>query len=54
MTSSSPSITVFPLSTIKGGDSGIVGFTKIVWELEGVSIVEGGTFPSSVLLVGHF
>jgi hypothetical protein len=30
MTDTSPSITVFPLSTLEGGDSGITGFTKIV------------------------
>jgi hypothetical protein len=54
MTGTSPCITVFPLSTIKGGHLGIVGFTKIVWEVEGVSKVEGGTYPSSVLSVGLF
>jgi hypothetical protein len=30
MIGTSPSIKVFPLSTIEGGDSGIAGFTKIV------------------------
>jgi hypothetical protein len=54
MTSTSPSITVFPLSMIEGGDSGITGFTKIVLELEGVSEIEGGIYPSPVLSVGHF
>jgi hypothetical protein len=54
MTGTSPSISVFPLSTIEGGDSGITGFTKIVWEVEGISEVEGGTYPSPVLSVGHF
>jgi len=53
MTGTSPSITVFPLSTIEGGDSGIIGFTKIVFEVEGISEVEGGTYPSPVLSVGH-
>jgi hypothetical protein len=48
MTGTSPSITVFPLSTIEGGDSRIAGFTKIVWEVEGVSKVEGRTYPSLV------
>jgi hypothetical protein len=36
MTGTSPSIIVFPLSTLGGGDSGITGFTKIVCEVEGV------------------
>jgi hypothetical protein len=54
MTDTSPSITVFPLFTLEGGDSGIAGFTKIVWEVEGISEVEGGTYPSPVLSVGHF
>jgi len=54
MTGTSPSMTVFPLSTLEGGDSGITGFTKIVWEVEGMSEVEGGTYPSPVLSVGHF
>jgi hypothetical protein len=54
MTGTSPSITVFPLSTLEGGDSGITDFTKIVWEVEGISEVKGGTYPSSVLSVGHF
>jgi len=49
-----PSIIVFPLSTLEGGDSGISGFTKIVWEVEVVSEVEGGTYPSLVLSVEHF
>jgi hypothetical protein len=30
MTGTSPSITVFPISTLEGGDSGITDFTKIV------------------------
>jgi hypothetical protein len=30
MTRTAPSITVFPLSTLEGGDSRIIGFTKIV------------------------
>jgi hypothetical protein len=54
MTGTSPYITVFPLSTIEGGDSRIIGFTKIVWEVEGISEVEGGTYLSPVLSVGHF
>jgi hypothetical protein len=54
MTGTSPSITVFSLSTLEGGDSGITGFTKIVWDVEGVSEVEGGTYMSPVLSVGHF
>jgi hypothetical protein len=54
MTGTSISITVFPLSTLGGGDSEITGFTKIVYEVEGVSEVEGGTYPSLVLSVGHF
>jgi hypothetical protein len=54
MTGTSPSITVFPLSTLEGGDTGITGFTKIVWEVEGVPEVEEGTYPSLVLSVGHF
>jgi hypothetical protein len=39
MTGTSLSKTVFPLSMLEGGDSGITGFTKIVWELEGISEV---------------
>jgi hypothetical protein len=54
MTGTCPSIIVFPLSTIEGGDSGITDFTKIVWEVEGVSKVEGGTYPSPIVSVGHF
>jgi hypothetical protein len=54
MTGTSPSITVFPLSTIEGGDLGITGFTKIVYEVEGISEVEEGPYPSPVLSVGHF
>jgi hypothetical protein len=54
MTGTSPFITVFSLSTLEGGDSGITAFTKIVWEVEGVSEVEGGIYPSLVFLVGHF
>jgi hypothetical protein len=41
MTGTSPSIIVFPLSMIEGGDSEITGFTKIVREVEGISEVEG-------------
>jgi hypothetical protein len=37
MIGTSPSIIVFPLSMIDGGDSRITGFTKIVLEVEGVS-----------------
>jgi hypothetical protein len=54
MTRTSPTIIVFPLSTLEGVDSGITGFTKIVWEVKGISEVEGGTYPSPVLLVRHF
>jgi hypothetical protein len=54
MTGTSPSIIVFPLPTLEGGDTGITGFTKIVWEVEGVLEVEGGTYPSPVFSVGHF
>jgi len=54
MTGTSLSITVFSLSMLEGGDSGKTGFTKIVWEVEGISEVKGGTFPSPVLSVGHF
>jgi hypothetical protein len=54
MTGTSPSITVFPLSKLESGDLGITGFTKIVWEVERVSEVEGGTYTSPVLSVGHF
>jgi hypothetical protein len=54
MIGTSPSITAFPLSTLRGGDLGITGFTKMVLEVEGVSEMEGGTYPSLVLLVGHF
>jgi len=43
MTGTSLSITVFPLSTVRGRDSGITGFLKIVLEVEGISEVEGGT-----------
>jgi hypothetical protein len=42
MTGTFPSITIFPLSTLEVGDWGITGFTKIVWEVEGISEVEGG------------
>jgi hypothetical protein len=54
MTGTSPSITVFSLSTLEGGDTGITGFTKIVCEVEGVSEVEVRTYPSPVLSFGHF
>jgi hypothetical protein len=54
MIGTSPSITLFPLSTIESGDSGIIGFTKIVFEVEGILEVEGGTYPSLVLPIGHF
>jgi hypothetical protein len=54
MTGTSPSITFFPLSTLESGDTRITGFTKIVWEVEGVSEVKGGTNPSPVLSVRHF
>jgi hypothetical protein len=39
---------------IEGGYSGINSFTKIVLEVEGVSKIEGGTYLSPVLSVGHF
>jgi len=56
MIGTSPSITVFPLSTLEGGDSRTTGFTKIVWEVEGISEVEEGTYTytSKVLSIGHF
>jgi hypothetical protein len=41
MTGTSPSITVFSLSMIEGGDSEITGLTKIVCEVEGISEEEG-------------
>jgi hypothetical protein len=53
MTSTSPSIIVFSSSMLEGGDSGIIGFTKIVWEVEAISEVDGGTYQSPVLSVGH-
>jgi hypothetical protein len=42
----------YPLSSI-GGGSGTVGLTKIVLEVEGVS-VGGATYPRPVLSVGLF
>jgi hypothetical protein len=50
MIRTSPSITVFPLSTLEGGDSGITGFTKIVWEVEGISEVGGCVLASHLRL----
>jgi hypothetical protein len=50
----SPSITAFPLSILGGGDSGITGLTEMVLEVDGVSEIEVGTYPSPVLSVGHF
>jgi hypothetical protein len=38
----------FPLSSTVGGGSGTVGFTNIVFE------VEGATYPRPVLSVGLF
>jgi hypothetical protein len=38
------SIKVFPLSIHESGNSGIIGFIKIVLEVEGVLQVEGGTY----------
>jgi len=53
VTSRSPLIMSFPLSTTEGGGSGTVGLTKAVLEVEGMS--EGGaTYPSPVLSVGLF
>jgi hypothetical protein len=45
----SPLILSFPLSSTVGGGSGIVGLTKTVLEVEGVS--EGGaTYPRPVFV----
>jgi hypothetical protein len=53
VTGISPLIISFPLSTTVSGDSGIVGLTKTVLEVEGMS--EGGaTYPSPNLFVGLF
>jgi len=53
VTSRSPLIMSFPLSTTEGGGSGTVGLTKTVLEVEGMS--EGGaTYPSPVFSVGLF
>jgi hypothetical protein len=43
----------FPLSSVVGGGSGTVGFTKTVFEVEGASN-EGATYPRPVLSVGLF
>jgi hypothetical protein len=49
----SPPITSFPSSTMVSGGLGIVGLTKTVLEVEGMS--EGGaTYSSPVLSVGLF
>jgi len=49
----SSSIVAFPLSILGGGDSRITGLTKMVLEVDGVSEIEVGTYPSLVLSVGH-
>jgi len=46
----SPSITAFPLSILGGGDSGITGLTKMVLEVDRVSEIEVGTYPSPVFV----
>jgi hypothetical protein len=49
----SPLIMSFPLSTTVSGDSGTMGLTKIVIEVEGR--LEGGvTYPSPILFVRLF
>jgi hypothetical protein len=49
----SPPIMSFPLSTMVSGGSGIVGLTKTVQEVEGMSEGEA-TYPSLVLSIGLF
>jgi hypothetical protein len=49
----SPPITCFPLSPTMSGGSGIVGLTKTILEVEGMS-ERGATYPSPVLSVGLF
>jgi hypothetical protein len=53
MTEISPLIMFFPLLKTVGEDSGTVGLTKTVLEVEGLS-KEGVAYPSPVLSVGLF
>jgi hypothetical protein len=53
VTKISPLILSFPLSTTVGGDSGTMGLTKTVLEVEGISM-RGATNPSLVLSVELF
>jgi hypothetical protein len=53
VTSRSPLIISFPLSTTTGGGSGTVGSTKTVLEVKGMS-KGGATYPSPVLSIRLF